>query len=404
MLKKRKKRFYLNYGILVPYIILCIVGIIMVYSASSYKLLKANMNPAKDAITQGIYFIISLLIITFIYKMKMKIFAHRSVVTFGMSVIGVLLLVTRFTPLGMTVNGARGWLRVPGLGQVQPVEFLKIMIIWYLAYVLSRRQKSINSNFKDVAKNPLLMVLFFIALVLIQPDTGGAAILIMITMVMVFASGINYLYTLLIGGGLTFFSLLITKIIIWSGGAIFPGRFKYIYDRFAIFNNPFMDAKDKGLQMVNSYYAIFNGGLFGRGLGNSIQKQGFLPEAQTDFMFAVVVEELGLIVAIILLLLLLFLILRILMVGIKAKSSFNSMMCIGVAGMLLIQTFINIGGITGLIPLTGVTFPFLSQGGSSLLMLSISIGLVLNISADESRKAEELYYEKEQKKLQKESR
>ena len=138
--------------------------------------------------------------------------------------------------------------------------------------------------------------------------------------------------------------------------------------------------------MINCYYAISNGGWFGRGLGNSIEKKGYLPEAHTDFIFAIVIEELGLIGGIIILGILFFLIMRIFMVGIKAKDPFNSMMAIGVGGILFAQVLVNIGGISGLIPSTGVTFPFLSQGGNSLLTLSVGIGFVLNISADEKRR------------------
>lgn len=391
-----KKRFYLDYSILIPYIVMCLIGIVMVYSASSYQLLINKENPAKYAINQSIFFVAGLLIITIIYKMKTRLFAHKNFVNVGMAFIGTLLVLTRYTPLGMTVNGARGWMSVPGIGQIQPAEFLKVMIIWYLASVLAARQTSIakvkKGQWREIFLRPLLIVGVMIGLVLLQPDTGGAAILTLIAAVVVFASGINYMYTLIIGGGVTVISYLVIHIIVWSGGSIFPKSYQYVYNRFKVFANPFIDAQDSGHQMVNSYYALYNGGLFGRGLGNSIQKKGFLPEAHTDFMFSIVMEELGLIVSLIILGLLLFLILRIILVGVRSKSPFNSMMCIGIGGMFLIQTFINIGGISGIIPLTGVTFPFISQGGSSLLMLSIAIGMVLNISADEKRKKEQLGY------------
>ena len=137
--------------------------------------------------------------------------------------------------------------------------------------------------------------------------------------------------------------------------------------------------------MANSYYAMSNGGWLGLGLGNSIEKKGYLPEAHTDFAFSIVIEELGLVGASLILAILFFLILRIIVVGIRARDPFNSMMALGIAGMLLVQTFVNIGGISGLIPATGVTFPFLSQGGNSLLIISIGVALVLNIDAHERR-------------------
>ena len=122
-------------------------------------------------------------------------------------------------------------------------------------------------------------------------------------------------------------------------------------------------------------------------MGNSIEKRGYLPEAHTDFVFSIVIEEFGFFGASLILALLFFLILRIILVGIRAKNPFNSMMALGIGGMILMQTFINIGGISGLIPSTGVTFPFLSQGGNSLLVLSVAIALVLNIDANERRDA-----------------
>ena len=150
--------------------------------------------------------------------------------------------------------------------------------------------------------------------------------------------------------------------------------------------DPFGNATSSGLQLTHSYYAMSNGGWLGLGLGNSIEKKGYLPEAHTDFAFSIVIEELGFVGASLILAILFFLIVRIIVVGVRARSPFNSMMALGIAGMLLIQTFINIGGISGLIPATGVTFPFLSQGGSSLLIISIGIGFVLNIDATEKRR------------------
>lgn len=378
------KRLYLDYSILVPYLILSVVGIIMVYSASSAKLAQLGKNPGTDAVKQAAFFVIGIIAIVFIYKMKTKLFQSKNFIMIAIGIISLMLILTKFTNLGKSGGGADGWLSIGGI-TIQPAEFLKIVIIWYLAYILSRRQNMINKNFKEAALKPLILIGVLIFLVVIQPDNGGAVILAMIASIMVLASGVNYFYTGLAMGTGVVGSFLAIQLISITGGFIFPDRFKYVFNRFRTFSNPFIDPLGDGHQMVNSYYAMSNGGWFGLGIGNSIQKKGFLPEAQTDFMFSIVIEELGLIVAIVLLAILLFLILRILMIGIKSKNTFNSMMCIGIGGMILIQTFINIGGITGIIPLTGVTFPFLSQGGSSLITLSIAIGFALNISADEKK-------------------
>lgn len=385
MPKRVKKKLYMDYGILIPYLILSILGIIMVYSASSPKLAMLGQNAGKDAIKQAGFFIVSLVGITFIYQMKTKVFQNKKFIMFAIGIISAMLILTKFSHLGQSGGGADGWLNIAGI-TLQPAEFLKIVIIWYLAYILSRRQEKINQNFKDAALKPLVLIGGLIFLVLIQPDNGGAVILALIAGIMVFASGVNYLYTAIAIGGGVVGSYLLIKFISFTGGAIFPGRFQYVYNRFRTFSDPFVDPLGDGHQMINSYFAMINGGWFGLGIGNSIQKKGYLSAAQTDFMFSIVIEELGLVMAIIILGILLFLILRIFRIGIKSKNTFNSMMCIGIAGMILIQAFINIGGITGIIPLTGVTFPFLSSGGSSLITLSVGIGFALNISADEKKK------------------
>lgn len=403
MKKKIKKRFYLDYSILVPYLILSILGIVMVYSASSAKLASAGMNPAKDAIRQAAFFIVGLISVAFIYKMKTSVFQNKRFITFSTLGISGMLVLTKFSNLGVSGGGADGWLRL-GPISLQPIEFLKIIIVWYLAYNLSKKQHMIQQDVKTATFKPFIIVSILIILVLIQPDNGGAAILVMMASIMFFASGINYMYTMLAIGGGVIGAFLAIELIVLSKGVIFPGRFQYVYHRFRTFSNPFIDPLGDGHQMINSYYAIKNGGWFGRGIGNSIQKKGFLSAAQTDFMFSIVVEELGLILSLIILGILLYLIVKIFVLGINSRSTFNSLMCIGIGGMLLIQTFINLGGVVGIIPLTGVTFPFLSQGGSSLITLSIGIGMVLNISADEKHKkmerAKKQYYmQRESKQL-----
>ena len=140
-----------------------------------------------------------------------------------------------------------------------------------------------------------------------------------------------------------------------------------------------------GTQLVNSYYAIVNGGVFGRGIGQSIQKRGFLPEPYTDFIMSVITEELGVVGAVVILALLFFLIARIILVGIRAHRSYNALICFGVGTWLFVQTVFNVGGMLGLLPITGVTLPFISYGGSSMMALSVAIGVVLNVDANEKK-------------------
>jgi cell division protein FtsW len=381
---KIKKRHLLDYSILIPYMVLSAIGLIMVYSSTSSLLVSQGKPPTGMVITQLQFWLLSLVAMFFIYKMKTTVFQVKGFIMLAIVVISVLLLAVRFTKLGAEINGAKGWIQI-GSFSMQPAEYLKIMVIWYLAYILGRRQKYIDKEFKKAVFRPMLLVGFLIFLVAIQPDLGNAAILTLLVIIMVLASGINYMYTYLVGGVGILGSIAVIETLLLTGGSFIPARYQYVYQRFAIFLNPFKDEQNAGHQLANSYYAINNGGWFGKGLGNSIQKKGFLPEAHSDFIFAITIEELGLFVSLIILAILMFMIARIILVGVRSKKPFNSLMCIGIGSMLLLQVFINLGGITGVIPLTGVTFPFLSQGGNSVLIISIAVAFVLNISADEKR-------------------
>ncbi|MGT2948254.1 cell division peptidoglycan polymerase FtsW [Streptococcus devriesei] len=400
---KIDKRHLLNYSILLPYLILSVLGLIIVYSTTSANLIQNGLNPFRSVINQGVFWIISLLAILFIYRLKLNFLKNSGVLTIVMLIEALLLIIARFWT--QEVNGAHGWI-VLGPISFQPAEYLKIIMVWFLAFTFARRQQTIEVyDYQALTKRKWLpkqlsdlkdwrfysLVLIF--LVAAQPDLGNATIIVLTAVVMYSVSGVGYRW----------FSALLTGIIALS--AVFLGIinmvgvktmsrvpvFGYVAKRFSAFFNPFQDVTDSGHQLANSYYAMSNGGWLGRGLGNSIEKRGYLPEAQTDFVFSIVIEELGLIGASLILALIFFLILRILLVGIKAKSPFNSMIALGVGGMMLMQVFVNIGGISGLIPSTGVTFPFLSQGGNSLLVLSVAIGFVLNIDANEKR--EEIYRE-----------
>lgn len=381
MPKQVKKRHLLDYGILIPYLILCVLGLVMVYSSTSYILVEAGQNPMSSVINQMIFWILSLAVITVIYKMKTDVFRNKGFAWIAIVVIISLLLLVLI--IGKEVNGAKGWLEVGGFS-IQPAEYMKIVSIWYLSLKLSNRQTAIQGKtFFETVRRPLFPIVVALIIIALLPDLGNAAVITLIVLAVLFASGINYIYTLILGVVGIVGSIGFIELINLTHGKFLPA---HVYSRFATFQNPFADEFNKGHQMVNGYYAIYNGGLFGRGLGNSIQKKGFLKFAHTDYIFSIVIEELGLIMSILILALLFYMIARIILVGIRSSDPFNSMMCLGIGALFMIQTFVNLGGISGLIPLTGITFPFLSQGGSSLLMLSICIGFVLNISAEEKRK------------------
>ncbi|HFI0237458.1 TPA: FtsW/RodA/SpoVE family cell cycle protein [Streptococcus suis] len=392
---KIDKRHFLNYSILIPYLILSVIGLIIVYSTTSATQIINGRNPFRTVINQSLFWGVSLFAIYTIYRMKLS-FLRRKAVIYSVILFEVFLLaISRlFTP----INGAHGWIPLPGAGNLQPAEYLKLIIIWYLAHEFAKQQADIRTyDYQALIKGSWIpreftdwrvVSLLLLAMVATLPDLGNATIVALIMVVMLSVSGIAYRW----------FVTAVLSIVAVSGfvlGTIFIlgvetvekiPLFGYIARRFAAFFDPFGNATGAGLQLTHSFYAMSNGGWLGRGLGNSIEKKGYLPEAQTDFVFSIVIEELGFVGASLILALLFFLIIRIIIVGVRARSPFNSMMALGTAGMLLIQTFVNIGGITGIIPATGVTFPFLSQGGSSLLIISIGIAFVLNIDASEKRK------------------
>ena len=384
--KKVKKRHLLDYSILIPYLILTVIGLMMVYSASSYSLISQGKNPITDMVKQAIFLFLSIILMAILYKMKLSMLKNLKFVRiFVAIVLGLMVIAFGFK----TVNGAHGWIQIPGLGTIQPVEFWKFVMIWMLAAQISDRQVLIPDKMIEAVKVPVGLCALSMGILALYPDFGNAAIIALLLIVMLMISGINYLYGYIIAFGTFAFSILTMFIIRITNGSFLPA---HVASRFAVFLNPFKDEFGDGHQLVNGYYAMFNGRLFGLGLGNSIQKKGFLSfAASTDFIFAIVVEELGLIGAICILGLLLFLVGRILLIGIRSNDAFNSMICLGVGSLFLIQIFINLGGITGLIPLTGITFPFFSQGGSSLIVLSACVGLVLNISPDAKEKKLMLY-------------
>ena len=391
---KIDKKHLLNYSILIPYLILSVLGLIVVYSTTSPTSIQAGGNGFGMVLNQGIFWVISLFIIALLYRIRLGFLKKGGILTIVIFAEIILLLLSRF--ITGTINGAQGWLKL-GAFSIQPAEYLKIILVWYLAFRFTKRQEEIkvydyqalthNHWFPKAFNDWRTMVAILIGIVAIMPDLGNATILTLTVVIMIAVSGIGYRwFSTMLGAIVSVSGLVLTSI--WIIGVERVAKipvFGYVAKRFSAFFNPFKDLSGSGHQLANSYYAMSNGGWFGLGLGNSIEKRGYLPEAHTDFVFSIVIEEFGFFGASLILALLFFLILRIILVGIRAKNPFNSMMALGIGGMILMQTFINIGGISGLIPSTGVTFPFLSQGGNSLLVLSVAIALVLNIDANERR-------------------
>lgn len=351
----------------------------MVYSASAGIEMQNGGSPTSYLIKQAIYALLGLGCVAFFANLPLRYMRTRRFLrdsTFIMLFLLVIVLV-----VGQAVNGAKGWLSL-GPINLQPAEFCKLYFILYFSDRMARaRQRGTHFLESGAAIGPLLFALVFLLLILAQPDTGGFAINAAIIIVMLLACDIKWKWgiTAIIAFPTVGYFLMEKAV---ESGLIHGG---YRAQRFIAFMNPFGNASGSGSQLVNSYYAISNGGVFGVGLGNSIQKMGYLPEPNTDFIMAITSEELGLVGVTVILGVLLCLICRIILVGVRSRSLYHTLICYGTATFMTVETFFNIGGVLGILPITGVTFPFISYGGSSMLVLSSAVGIVMNISIQQNK-------------------
>lgn len=373
MLKKRLKA--IDYSIFITYLLLCIFGIIMVYSASMITAIQLYGLESdyffKRQIVNFLVALIAFVLSVMIPYKKLKSKSFLKFIIFGSIFVLILLLF-----LGTNINNATSWFQV-GVRNIQPAEFVKLAIIIYLSAVYAKKQSYID-NFNQGVIPPIIFLVLITFLIILQPDIGTAGIIFTTGFLIVFCSGMNWKNIgklCLIG---IFVILAFSPIIYINREDIFTeARLGRLYS----FTDPFKYASDEGLQLVNSFLAIGSGGWKGAGLGKSIQKLGYLPEAHTDFIMAIIAEELGVFGVAFVIFLLGYIVLKGFYIGMKCRDPFGSLLAFGISGMIGIQTFVNLGGVSGIIPITGVTLPFISYGGSSLLVLSIAMGLLLNVSA-----------------------
>ncbi|HWP49707.1 MAG TPA: putative lipid II flippase FtsW [Candidatus Limnocylindrales bacterium] len=283
-----------------------------------------------------------------------------------------LLVLTLFSSLGVVLNNARRWLSI-GPVLFQPSEFAKLALILYFSHVLSKKQEKIKSFSKTFLPGLIILGLFF-GLIFKQPDLGTSINLVIIILGLFFVAGIPLRYILglflIAGPGLGF--------LIW--------RVPYQRERLLAFLNPWKDSMDSGYQLIQSLIALGNGGISGVGLGQGHQKLFYLPEPYADFIFATIGEELGLLGSFLILGLFGILIWRGIRIALQAPDLFGMLMAIGLTLLIGTQFLINLGVVTGLLPTKGLPLPFISYGGSSLLVCSTSVGILLSISRYSSKK------------------
>ncbi|MBF0715225.1 FtsW/RodA/SpoVE family cell cycle protein [Gemelliphila palaticanis] len=377
--EKRHKR--IDIFITISFILLLFFSCIMVYSASmignKYGMFTGYVpvEPSYFLKRQVAWVALSLLsYFLFALFFPYEILKNKNLYFWGLFGIIILLLLPQ---LQTSVNGAKSWLRIGGF-TFQTSTLAQIFLILYMSLILESRKYNLMrpmslKHLSNIFWIPL-SIMFFI---FIQNDTGTMLITGAVLIIMVLCSNMsfkNIIKLLKIGT----VSLILLFLIIFLKSTYFSNN-SYQVNRFKVFLDPFYGTNDSNNQVVNSLIAFGNGGLFGRGLGNSIQKLGYLSEAHTDFILAITAEEFGFIGVIVLVALLITIIIKVMYAGIKSDNTFDSIFAIGFASLLLVQTIINIGGVTASLPLTGVPIPFFSYGGSSLLILSTTLGITVNL-------------------------
>lgn len=350
--------------LLISTIILISFGVLMVYSSSSIWAEYKYNDAFKFVKSQFIFFLIGLILIYITSKMNPEFLEeHSNKLLFGCLFLLVLVLIPG---IGKVRNGSRSWFGIGPLG-IQPSEFSKLGLIIYTSKYLSHNNKNVKNIKKGLLPLFLVICIFFL-LIMLEPDFGTAMVIVLTLVVLIFISGPDISFFLKIG--------LIGLVGIVVLIAIAPYRLK----RITAYLNPWSDPLGSGFQIIQSLYAIAPSSLLGSGFGNSIQKNFYLPEPQTDFIFSIIVEEFGIIGVILVLGLFSIIFYRSIKISLRQNDLFKKYLSFGLSFGLILQVMLNILVVTGTIPTTGITLPFLSYGGSSLLISMISIGIILSIS------------------------
>ncbi len=358
-----RKQFRIYHNLLLVTILLVGFGIIMVYSASGIFSGERFQDPFHFLKREIIWTLIG-----FSFLFLLSRFDYHRLAKFSKPLLlfSILLLVLLFTRLGVSVKGAQRWLRIGPLN-FQPSELAKLAIILYLAEFLSRKRKEIG-RFTQGFLPPLIFLAPIVLLILLEPDLGTAILILMLFLIILFVSGVklSYLASLFLLG-LSIFSFLIY-------------RSPYQKARLLTFLHPWADSQGAGYQITQSLIALGSGGIFGRGLGQSRQKLFFLPEAHTDFIFSIIGEELGILGTLFLLSLFALFIYQGRRIAKNSKDDFGHLLATGITLLIGLEAILHIGVAIGFFPTKGTPLPFVSYGGSALVISLIAVGILLNIS------------------------
>jgi len=343
-------------------IILLAIGIIMVFSASYYDTLdKDPYFYVRKQLTWGLIGLAAMLVM-----MKIDYYRLKPYINLAFIATLILLVLVVVPSVGVEVKGSRRWINL-GFTNLQPSEVMKLCMVLFLSKSLCEKSRRLHHFFTGLG--PYLLLLAVVgALIMMEPDLGTTMALVATSMVLLFAAGIKWSHIIFMG---------LSGLCIAAGLII---QEPYRLNRIIGYLDPWAHASKEGYQTINSLYALGSGGFFGMGLGNSRQKLDFLPEQHTDFIFAILGEELGFVGAFFVILMFFLIAWRGYRTALKCPDIFGSFLAVGITTMITLQAFLNMGVVTGLLPVTGISLPFISYGGSSLLFSMLGIGILLNIS------------------------
>lgn len=347
---------------LAAFALIC-VSVVMVYSASAVVALERFQQPALFATKQILWAALGLAVLSLVMRVDYRTYRNERLIWAALAVVGVLLVAVLFA---RPINGTRRWFGIGGFG-VQPSELAKLAAIFFTALVLERRMARINEL--AYAMPPIAIILgAMCGLILLQPDFGTALTIAAIGAAMVFAAGLSYRYLL----GATLAVAPVLYVLVMSA--------EYRRRRVFAFLDPWADPLGDGFQVIQSLIAVGTGGLFGRGLMEGVQKLFYLPEPHTDFIYAVIGEELGLLGATFVLACFAVIAWRGLRAAARAPDAFGGLLAVGLTAMIVVQALVNMAVVLGLLPTKGLPLPLVSAGGSSLLINLLGLGVLLNIA------------------------
>lgn len=371
--KKEQSEYFFDYSLLFIVLFLLGFGLVMIYSVSSYEAYQDYKDAAFYLKKQLIATILGLVAMTVVANIPYHFWERFAVLGYIVSLILILLII----PFGIEAGGAKRWLRVPGISfNLQPAEVAKLCMILFLACLVCKMGRSVRTfrGFIIMMCVPLPLALMIWKIT----DNMSSAIIIMgIAVLMVFVASPDYKKFIIMGSLAVSGVVGLVYMIINSDNTEGMG---FRSERVLAWLNPENYAQGKGFQTLQALYAIGSGGIWGKGLGQSMQKLGFLPEAQNDMIFSIICEELGLFGAVAIILMFIMLLWRMMIIANNAPDLLGALLVVGVIGHIAIQVILNIAVVTNTIPNTGISLPFISYGGSSVMFLMIEIGLVLSVA------------------------